>query len=344
MSISVNVKKPLQSKTRMSIGLDIGTDLLKIVEITAAEDKPRLARIGVKKLSDHSSGGLVNSVKLLLQETKITGKNAAISISGPNVIMRFMTLPNMKEDELRSAIGFEAEKFMPFDIKDSVIDFQKLGTEDKESKINILLVAAKKNYVLERIKTVEEAGISVTVVDVDCFALANSFLKNHPTDDMSKSFALINIGSTLTNLSVLRGPSIYFARDIVMGAADFMVSISKKLGINIKSTDELKSISRTNMKDVISYVKSALVNFLDDVRLSFSHYENQTGMGIDEIFVSGGAADFVGFNEAFEESFGSRPASWNPLQFLDISSANADAKFIEDNKNLFAVSLGLALR
>ncbi len=308
-----NIKGPVQAKAKVRAGLDIGSDSLKAVEITSSGSITRLSALGIKKISGHSSDALADSIKALAEEAKMSAKEVAISVSGPDVIVRFITMPKMKEDDLRSAIKFEAEKFIPFNISDCITDFQVLEKDSGENKTSVLLAVAKKAHVLERMKAVEQAGFAVSLVDVDGFALANSFLRNFPSIDASKSFALINIGARLTNLSILRGLSIYFTRDMVRGAADFMAA-------------------------------QALTGFMDEVRLSFSYYENQRGMGIDEIYISGGAANMAGLREAFTENFGSAPASWNPLQFLDAASLGLDAEFIEKQKHLFAISSGLALR
>jgi type IV pilus assembly protein PilM len=284
-------------------------------------DKPRLTSIGLKKIPDRAKTNLSDSIKALFEESKIPLGDVIISVSGPNVLVRFITMPKMRDEDLKNAIRFEAEKFIPFNIKDCILDSQVLSKSDRENKVNIMLAAAKKDYVLARIKAVEEAGLSVTMVDVDAFALANSFLKNFPALDATKSFALLNVGASATNLSILRGPSIYFARDVAIGANDFL-----------------------NKPDAMNYAKQVLSNFMDEVRLSFSYYENQGGMGIDEIYISGGANDLAGLAEAFVENFASKPIAWNPLQYLDAASSGVDVKFMENSKSSFAVASGLVLR
>ena len=341
--LNLKTKPASQGKSKTRVGLDIGSDSLKIMEI-AVSDKPRLMALGMKKIADHSQDAITDSIKALVEEARIVTKEINISVSGPSVIVRFITMPKMKENELASAIKFEAEKFIPFNINDCLIDFQILGKDDRENKISILLVVAKKAHVRDHVKAVNEAGLSTTIVDVDSFALVNSFLKNFPSIDPSKSFALINIGASLTNLSILRGPSVQFARDVVMGANDFTAAIGKRLGLDIKTAEELKTLPADKAQDVINFSKQALSGFLDDVRLSFSYYENQVGLGIDEIYLSGGAASFAGLNEAFEENFGTKPALWDPLQFLDTSSVGAGAKIREDFKSSFAIASGLTLR
>jgi len=112
----------------------------------------------------------------------------------------------MTEEDLKGAIRFEAEKFIPFDINEYILDFHVLNKGDKEKgSVETLLAAVKKDHVWQKIKLVQAAGLNVRLVDVDSFAMTNSFVKNYPDLDPAKASALLNMGATLTNLSILRG-------------------------------------------------------------------------------------------------------------------------------------------
>jgi type IV pilus assembly protein PilM len=268
---------------------------------------------------------------------------AAISVSGPAVIERFISLPKMDEESLKSAIKFEAEKFIPFDINECVLDHKVLGKDERENKINVLLVAVKRDHLMSRIKITEEAGLEARVVDVDILAASNAFLKcfKNPPE---KTMAVLNIGASFTNVSILRGESIFFARDLAIGGNDFNAAISRLLGIDEKSAEELKTNPNDRVQDVAGCVKPVLNSLFDEVKLSFSYYENQTGKGIDEIYVSGGSSNITGLAEAFSENFGSKPSAWNPMHFADISLQGPDKDVLEKSGNSFAVAMGLALR
>jgi type IV pilus assembly protein PilM len=332
-----------QPKAKNKLALDIGSDSIKLLEV-GFSDKSVLNAIGFKKLPDRTGSGITESIKSLIEETNSKVEDANIGLSGASVIVRLISMPKMKDAELKNAIKFEAEKFISFNIEDCILDSQILSKNDSEGKLNVLLAAAKKSYVTERIKAVEAAGLSVALIDVDVFALANSFLKNFPSADPAKSFALINIGASAINLNIMRASTIGFARDMAMGANDFISVISKRLGVELRSAEDLKAVPADKAQDMLNHARQALAGFIDEARMSFSYYENQSGAGIDEIYVSGGAASIPGVAESLEENFGSKPVIWNPLQFLDMSSGKADPKIIENMKSSFAVASGLALR
>ena len=327
------------------VGIDIGSCVIKVLQVSGPAEKPVGTAIGFKNVIGLSGQEISDALKSLADETRISAKDAYISLSGPSVIVRFISLPRMDESALKSAIRYEAEKFIPYNITDCVIDFQTLKKDDKDNKLSILLVAAKKDYVQEKIRTVERAGFSIKVIDVDSFALANAFLRNNPSPDPDKSCAILNIGGVHTNVNILKGDSIYFARDIAVGGNDFTFAISRRLGIDLKSAEELKlRPPKEKEVDVAECVKAAFNDLLDEIKLSFGYYENQAGKGIDEIYISGGTSNIIGLERIFEETLGSKPLFWNPLGFLDTFSAEVDRDSFEKIKNSFSIAAGLILR
>lgn len=334
----------MKEQSKNKVGLDIGSHSIKVAEISEGPGKLSLASFGMKIIASPTKESIASGIKALADESRLSTKDLNISISGSAVIVRFLSMPRMKDEDLRSAMKFEAEKFMPFNMSDCVVDFHILRKVTEENKLDILLAAAKKGYVEERIKLVEGAGFSVRVVDVDSFAIINSFLKNFPAPAEDKTFALLNIGATMTNLSILHNDSICFARDIATGGNDFNLAISKALNIDPASAEEVKLSPKDNLAALIACTKAAITTMLDELRLSFSYYENQCGRNVDEIYLSGGSSALAGLEDHLEEALGIRPKIWDPFQFLNKDSLAADINILDNVKNYFAVSVGLALR
>lgn len=328
-----------------SVGIDIGASLIKMLQVSGPAEKPIITGMGFKDVSGLSGAEISDSLKSIASESRISAKEAVISLSGPSVIVRFITLPKMNESALKGAIRYEAEKFIPYNISDCVVDFQTLNKDDKENKFGILLVAAKKEYVQEKIKTVEKAGFSVRVVDVDSFAVTNAFLRNHKTIDPNKSYAVLNMGGVHTNLSILKGDIIHFVRDVAIGGNDFTFAISRRLGVDQKSAEELKLRPvKEKEQEIAECVKNSFNDLLDEIKLSFGYYENQAGKGVDEVYISGGSANMGGFKDAFEDALGVQPISWDPLEFMDVSAAGIDAEALSGVRSSFGIAAGLCLR
>lgn len=341
-ALDVNRMFPARSRPKKTLGLDMGSFAVKTVELSSSFDKMAVSAFGAVNVSSLSHQEAADSIKRLLSQSGISLRDAAISVSGPSVIERFITLPKMDEDALKGAIKFEAEKLIPFDVSECVIDHKILGKDDRENKISVLLVAVKRDHLMSKLKLAEDAGLAVRLVDVDVFAAANAFMKcfKNPAD---KTVAIMNTGASFSNISILRGEGVYFARDLAVGGSDFNSAISKAMGIDAAAAEDLKLSPGDKMQDIIGCVKPVLNNLLDEVKLSFSYYENQTGKGIDEIYISGGGSNIVGMADAFQENFGTNPLILNPMSFADVASCPGKDS-LEKTGSSFAVAMGLALR
>lgn len=342
--MNFDIKKKFQTKPKNKIGLDIGSSYVKMLEIETTGEKSALISLGLKKAPSAVRETLVETIRSLGQDLKVTTKEVNISVSGPSVIVRFVSMPKMRDEELKSAIRFEAEKYIPFAINDCIIDHQILKKNERENKLDMLLVAVKKDFVLDRINVAEESGFTVGVVDVDTFAVANSYLKNFPTVEAGKTTALLNIGAKFTNVGIILDGIICFARDVAIGGDHFDQAISRDLNIDVKAVEDIKLSPKEKLPDIISCTKSVANSLLDEMRLSFSYYENQGGRFIDEIYISGGSSGLAGLEILFQEAFESKPHFFDPLQFLDKSERSFDPDLIDKAKGSFATAAGLALR
>jgi type IV pilus assembly protein PilM len=340
--IEIFAKKKTDAGPRIRAALDIGSSTVKILEASESGGRFSLAKYAMKDIAGRTKEEIPHVIRTLAADSRITAKEFAISVSGHAVQARFIAMPRMKEEELAGAAAFEAEKFMPFNINECVVDFHVLKAHERENKLDLVLVAAKKDYVEERIRLAEEAGFKVNVVDVDSLAIANAFLRNLSQVNNEKTAALVNIGASSANLCILKGAELCFVRTIDIGGDDFDAAISRAMGVDTASARELKMKPGEKAAEVADCARGTFNTLADETRLSFGYYENQYGRAVDEIYLSGGSSSFPGIEEIFREAFGSKPIVWNPLKFMDISGVSAG--LLDNVKRYFAVAAGLVLR
>jgi type IV pilus assembly protein PilM len=197
---------------------------------------------------------------------------------------------------------------------------------------------------MEKMSAAEECGFSVNIIDVDSFALANSFLANFNNYNTEKSAAVLNIGASTTNVSIVKDGTRCFSRDAAIGGVDFTAAISNSMNIDPKAAEGIKLAPGPKLQDVIAATKNTLNSLLDELRLSFSYYENQSGHPIDELYICGGASMEAGLESAFNDAFELSPVFWNPLQSLDLSRLTQNAELAKNMGRYFAIAAGLALR
>src|SRR3954464_2558023 len=181
------------AKSKLALGLDIGSSSVKLVQLKEAKRGYVLEAFNVAPLPPEAivdgalmnSSAIVDAIKELFAQAKIKVKNVSIGISGHSVIIKKIALPKMTQEELEESIQWEAEQYIPFDVKDVNIDTQILRSDanDATGQMDVLLVAAKKDMINDYTTVVSEAGLIPTVVDVDAFAVQNMFTMNYEPSD-----------------------------------------------------------------------------------------------------------------------------------------------------------------
>jgi len=294
------MERIMATKEKVIIGLDIGSTSLKYANLVQIKGGFELAGFGVRDL---------NELKDLAKE--LPNKNVNISICGPAVIVRYIQLPKMKEEELASSLEFEAEKYIPFNISDVILDHQILE-KDAAEKMKVLLVAAKKDLVQGRIKLLEDAGLVPNIIDVDSFAVINAFTLNNPTPDPDKVMALLNMGERINSVNIISNNIPYFTRTFTTGAADALE-------------------------------EARIADMSNEIRASFSYLENQIGRGIDQIYISGMSSGMEGIIRILNETLGVETKNWDPTAILAVRDT-VPKEDLNNIKNELAIAIGLALR
>ena len=333
----------MRVKKEFRVGLDIGTRFIKVLELSVEGDTRRLTKLrSVEINTPLNKENTFKALKSLLEEVRPSTKELRISLSAPSAIVRFINMPKMKEGDLKSSLRFEAEKYIPFNIKEVIIDAAILDrpTEDK-MQMRVLFAAAKRDSVDLRVAELKELGFSVSIIDIDSFACFNAFSYSSGAINESVNTALLNIGYTQTNLIILRGAQPFFTRDIQIGAKDVSAMISKKMHISTEESDKLLLEPGQRGAEVYEASKPVLNNLIDELRLSFGYYENQHGTSINEIYLSGGGSGLSNMLKYFEENFETKTALWDPLAKFEF---DRNIKPLGQAQSQYAVSAGLVIR
>ncbi|HYG67755.1 MAG TPA: type IV pilus assembly protein PilM, partial [Anaeromyxobacteraceae bacterium] len=164
------------ARNKLAVGLDIGSSSVKLVQLKEKKGGYALQAFGSAPLPPEAivdgalmnSSAIVQAIQELVAKEKVKVKEVAIGVGGHSVIIKKISLPRMSQDELDESIQWEAEQYIPFDVKDVNIDTQILTPEgDAAGQMDVLLVAAKKDMINDYTSVCAEAGLTATVVDVD---------------------------------------------------------------------------------------------------------------------------------------------------------------------------------
>ena len=333
------------------VGLDIGSSCIKAVEIT--RDRYDYVITGYHQIDVGSEAVQSEAIADLFNQARFRTKRVITSVSGKQVIVRYITMVNMTQDNLHNAIRFEADKYVPFDLEDCQLDCQKLSDITKENaegegEMRVLLVAVKRNLVEEKAKMLSGIGLRPVAVDVDAFALGTVFEMNEglssTIDDPDKVVALVDIGANKTCVNILKGNLSHFTREVYIGGNDMTNAVNRRLDVEHFEAELLKRDPGDRQVEVEEAVNPVIEDLANEVSLSFDYFESQTESEVTEVQLSGGGSLLSGLDETLERIFEKRTKIWNPIEGFKVKSDNVDIESLNHNSTQLAVAVGLASR
>ena len=331
--IPVDVLKRLTTiapqEVKVTVGLDIGSSAVKVVALGPRKGSGPRPVIGqhLAPLSTGQDTDVSEVIKTAMSTLPLTARRVNLSVSGQWVIIRIVEMPTMKSGEMKQALPFEAQRYLPFNIQDVVIDGVVLGPADA-NKSWVLIVACKKELIERKADWVKRAGFEVALLDVVALALANAFLSVGDGRRLEGTRALTNVGAQLTNLVIFQGEAPYLVRDIPWGAEKLIRHSAEQMGADPHAVSEQLAKGQPS-PDLLTAMKLASEALVTELQLSFDYFENRFGQPPEEVLVSGGLAQSAGFVDTLKSHFTQTVNAWVPVPGLS---------------GQFSVAYGLALR
>ncbi|MBT4827116.1 MAG: type IV pilus assembly protein PilM, partial [Candidatus Marinimicrobia bacterium] len=343
----------------MYLGLDIGRQYVKMVTTEKTKDGFKVLDAGSRLVPEPNmafdpekidKAHWVMAVKELFRQQRINPKKVkglVTGISGSSASIKQITTMEMPSDELASAMTFEARKHIPMDGTDAVIDYQILGSNQREvDKIDVGLVACTKGVLTSHMDLVKECGLKPGVVDVNPIAMSNafSFIKTMPDDGL---VVMLDIGAVSSSLVVYGKGQQFFTRDLPIGGHHFVKELSDKKEIgyiaaqDILYKDGLSATVSNSSSDSTEAVgiaeRTVYDNLVEDLRRSLRFYGKQTGQSFFlKIFLSGGASGTPGLTDFITGKLNIESAILNPFENVD-GAENISVT----NPGQFTTALGL---
>jgi type IV pilus assembly protein PilM len=344
----------LLNRSKQVVGLDIGSSSIKAAELRPLRKGGyELVSLGMEQLSpDCIVDGIViskipvsDAINRIFTQQAIKNRRVATSISGHSVIVKKIALPIQSDEDLAESIRWEAEQYIPFDIADVNLDYQVLGQNSTSGNLDVLLVAVKKEKITDHTSVISMAGKNAVVVDVDAFALQNSYQVNYEPTTRT-TVALLDIGASVMTINIASGSDFLFTRDVAVGGRQYTDFLQKEFNLNFNQAQALKhgeSVEGTDPSEARRVIDSVTEIICLEIQKTFDFFKSTTTVDhIDRMLASGGAAHTPGLLEMlarkFEiptEKFDSfKNISYDPKRFPSIADRSPD----------LAIAIGLALR
>ncbi len=343
------------------MGLDLGSQVLKAIEITLEGPEPVVT--GFARVEIPPGGDRAQALAEVFKQGRFRSKHVVTSISGQNVVVRYVSMPKMSDSELRQAIRMEADRYVPFDLDESTLDCQPLkrrvakSAEDgapEGDTMSVLLVACRTQSLEEQIQQVLAQGLTTVAIDVDAFALANAWeLCGLPDDEPAegdtprteeRAIAMVDIGATRTSINVLCGGETCFSREIGIGGHDMTQAVARRLGVEVFEAEAIKRNPQGQEVEVTRAIQPVLEDLTSEISLSLDYVEHHEGLRVEELLLSGGGVLASGAQSYIEQATARTTRTWNPLEGLRIAVDRVDVEELEAWAPSLVVAVGLASR
>jgi type IV pilus assembly protein PilM len=343
-------------KAKPVLGLDISSTSVKLLELSRHGDRYRVETYAVKALPPNAvveknindPEAVAEVVKAVVKMSKTRLKHAAVAVAGSAVITKVIDMPaGLSEDAMEDQISFEADQYIPFPLEEVNLDFEVLGESPRSpDQVEVLLAACRRENVEARDALLQLADLIPEKVDVEAYSMERAYelIAEQLEDGEGQVVAIVDIGATMTTLSVLVDGKTVYTREQLFGGKQLTEEIQRRYGLSVEEAglakkqgglpDDYESEVLTPFKEaVVQQVTRSLQFFF-----SASQYND-----VDYIILAGGVASMEGLTGLIEEKLGTQTLVANPFAGMSVSSRVNAVSLANDAPSLM-IATGLAMR
>ena len=343
-----------------AVGLDVGTSAVRAVELVLGREQVTLTRFGQVALAPGAVVGgevvdapaVAAAIRRLWREAGFRGRTVVLGVGNQRVVVRQADFPAMSDEDLRSALQFQAQDLIPIPIEDAILDFQmveEFATADGEM-MRILLVAAQRAMVRSLLAAVEGGGLSASMVDLIPFALMRALTQSSLVQDLEPTVdAIVCVGASITNVVVHQRGVPEFVRMLGVGGDDITQGIANELGVDGETAEDLKRRAHPDSPDDLESRTAQIVTahstlLIEEIRGSLDYYQAQPEASpIGRIILTGGGSRTIGLRESLEQTLGIAVEEGHPLAGVELARTGIPEERLVDSEPLLSVPIGLAL-
>ncbi len=340
------------SRRKLTVGLDVGSGLVKAVVIDHTSGAPIVTRVILAAVADTAivDGEIMDyamvadAIRQALATTDLRKAHIVAAVGGRDVIVKKITLERVKPSQARELVRWEAEQHVPFAMDSVELDFQILDPDAVSPEMHVLLVAAKRELVLSKQQLLEDAGATPNIIDVDAFALHNAFALNHP-DALVGTVALLNIGNEVTNLNILEDGVPILTRDLSVGTRRLREDLQHDVGLtNVEADALLRGGERSPMLDSVVAPRADELAVGIERASTFLSTSSRHFTPMRTIYVCGGGAGVPGLRALLADRLRLSVVAANPLARVAVQPGALHEMSATDVGPLLMLPVGLALR
>jgi len=334
----------------MSVGIDIGSKTIKIVELEKEGKTFKLLSSGAlgyqgvvpsQAKDDKELTPLADVIRKLHKEAHIRGRNVAISLPEPLVFTRTIKFPLLTDQEIESAVKWEAEQYIPIPLSEAIVEHQIVErSEGSQGGVTVLLVASPKVLVEKYIKLISGAGLTTVGVETEALALCRALAPETGT------VLILDFGAQSSNIAIVKDAMVRFSRSIPTAGEAFTRALSQSLGIEHEQAEAYKKTYGLS-SDLEGKVKKSLAPVFnlvaEEIKKAIHFYQTEEkGEAPKSVIVSGGTSSMPEAISTLTNLLGIEVVVGNPFAkvLVDVQASKSLANY----SSLYSVAVGLALR
>ena len=374
----------LFSTAQSYLGVDVDSNSVKIVELKNEAGRPRLVTYGFLdreidkvegKDNTDSKNETAKLIKQVAKQAQVTTTKAITALPAYSVFSSILNLPGMTKKDLASAVKWEAKKVIPLPIEDMILDwkiledfngeqlvdqkenngfdgngndefkrkgFLKIKSKAPKKYTKILLTAAPKDLVKRYIDIFKVSGLNLLSLDTESFALIRSLVGNDKS-----ALMIVDIGSVVTNISVVVNSIPILNRSIDVGGLTITKAIANSLNVSLSRAEQFKydigmSPDRKGQGSVPKTIEQTLIPIVDELRYSINLYKNQGQKNIEKVILTGGSSLLLNLPEYLSNLLGLRIFLGDP--WARVIYPEELKPVLDEIGPRFSVAIGLAMR
>lgn len=343
-------------KRPQMLGIDISSTTVKLIELTRIGHRFRVEAYAVASLPQdaviekavNNIDEVAAAIRSVHGQARTKNKHVVSAVAGSSVITKVLSMPaGLNDEDLETQLTFEADQYIPYPLDEVALDFEVQGaTAGRTDMVDVLLAACRRETIDARVDALEAAGLVPKVMDVEAYAMERAFELVKPQADIDDraTVAIVDIGATMTTLSVLhRGKTVY-TREQFFGGKQLTDEIMRRYGLPLEEAGLAKKqggLPDDYETDLLNPFREAVVQ---QVSRSLQFFFSSSDFnGVDHIFLAGGVAAMDGLSGLVAERLGSPVSVANPFAEMTIGT-RVNAVALNSDAPAMMIACGLALR
>ena len=343
-------------KSAPVLGLDISSTTVKLLELSHTGERYRVESYSVSSLPTdavieknvNDVEGVANAIRNVVNQSKTKIKTVAAAVAGSSVITKVIDMPaGLSEDDLETQLTLEADQYIPYPLEEVAIDFEVQGpSPEAEGQVEVLLAACRRETIDARVDAIEGAELQPKIMDVEAYAMERAFslVRSQLDIDEENTVAVVDIGATMTTLSVLTNGQTIYTREQLFGGKQLTDEIMRRYGLPVEEAGLAKKqggLPDDYEPEVLEPFKDAVVQ---QVARSLQFFFSSSQYNdVDYIVMAGGVSSMEGLAELVQDKLGTPATVANPFADMAISS-RVNAVALSSDAPAMMIACGLALR